>query len=326
MRPGAVTHAVDMEQRSIELARRGEDGLVVTSPPDPSVAPPGWYMLFALDARGVPSLARWIQLDPGAPEIAAARAAHRRVAAPGAAGRDLGGRPPRPAAAGAPVARDAARAHPHRDAAREERRAGAAVGAPGPARARPAPCAPGRPATVVLRARDGRAAAAQRARRPGRPRRRGQPRDPAPGDSPPQGLSRGPAGPMGRQMPRRDHNPDALAVPHPGRGRARREPRLRRLALGLHPRRPADLARRAAGRRGDLRAGDARAAGLLVLADGPPRGAAARCPAARWRCWWRPTTSPRTSCGRPWSGRSPSATTWRPRSGCSTTAAAPGCA
>ncbi|HSJ74243.1 MAG TPA: galactose oxidase-like domain-containing protein, partial [Miltoncostaeaceae bacterium] len=54
MRPGAVTHAVDMDQRSIELARRaGEDGVVVTSPPDPSVAPPGWYMLFALDARGV---------------------------------------------------------------------------------------------------------------------------------------------------------------------------------------------------------------------------------------------------------------------------------
>ena len=70
MRPGAVTHAVDMEQRSIELARRpGEAGVVLTSPQDPSVAPPGWYMLFALDASGVPSAARWIQLDPDAPEI-----------------------------------------------------------------------------------------------------------------------------------------------------------------------------------------------------------------------------------------------------------------
>ncbi len=72
MRPGAVTHAVDMEQRSIELARRpGEAGVVLTSPPDPSVAPPGWYMLFALDSRGVPSEARWIRLDPAAPEIPA---------------------------------------------------------------------------------------------------------------------------------------------------------------------------------------------------------------------------------------------------------------
>ena len=60
--------------------------MVLTSPPDPSVAPPGWYMLFALDARGVPSVARWIQLDPDAPAIrgaggsraAAARASARR--------------------------------------------------------------------------------------------------------------------------------------------------------------------------------------------------------------------------------------------------------
>jgi Galactose oxidase-like, Early set domain len=86
MRPGATTHAVDMEQRSVELARRpGEAGLVLTSPPDPSVAPPGWYMLFALDARGVPSVARWIQLDPAAPEIPAPTAATPAAATPAAA-------------------------------------------------------------------------------------------------------------------------------------------------------------------------------------------------------------------------------------------------
>ncbi len=55
----------------------GEPGVVLTSPPDPSVAPPGWYMLFALDGRGVPSVARWIQLDPAAPEIAGAGGAPR---------------------------------------------------------------------------------------------------------------------------------------------------------------------------------------------------------------------------------------------------------
>jgi hypothetical protein len=83
MRPGATTHAVDMEQRSIELARRaGEAGVVLTSPPDPSVAPPSWYMLFALDARGVPSVARWIQLDPAAPEIPAPAAAATAAATP----------------------------------------------------------------------------------------------------------------------------------------------------------------------------------------------------------------------------------------------------
>jgi hypothetical protein len=96
MRPGAVTHAVDMEQRSVELARRpGEAGVVVTSPPDPSVAPPGWYMLFALDARGVPSEARWIQLDPGAPEAAAPASAAASAGAAAPAVTILDRRPPR---------------------------------------------------------------------------------------------------------------------------------------------------------------------------------------------------------------------------------------
>jgi hypothetical protein len=96
MRPGAVTHAVDMEQRSVELARRpGEAGVVVTSPPDPSVAPPGWYMLFALDARGVPSEARWIQLDPAAPEAAAPAPAPAVAAAVAGAPAALDRRSPR---------------------------------------------------------------------------------------------------------------------------------------------------------------------------------------------------------------------------------------
>jgi Domain of unknown function (DUF1929) len=96
MRPGAVTHAVDMEQRSIELARPpGEAGLVVTSPPDPSVAPPGWYMLFALDSRGVPSEARWIRLDPAAPEVPAPPAAAASPAPPPTAAPALDRRAPR---------------------------------------------------------------------------------------------------------------------------------------------------------------------------------------------------------------------------------------
>ncbi len=129
MRPGATTHAVDMEQRSVELARRGEDGVVLTSPPDPSVAPPGWYMLFALDARGVPSVARWIQLDPNAPAIAA-------PAAPAAAGpgrrRDDGGRPAGPRLRVRADPRDAAGADARRAAAADERRARDRDGEPGP--------------------------------------------------------------------------------------------------------------------------------------------------------------------------------------------------
>ena len=29
---------------------------------NPSVAPPGWYMLFATDTRGVPSVASWVKV------------------------------------------------------------------------------------------------------------------------------------------------------------------------------------------------------------------------------------------------------------------------
>jgi hypothetical protein len=35
--------------------------LNVTS--NPNMAPPGWYMLFAVDANGVPSVAKWVHLQ-----------------------------------------------------------------------------------------------------------------------------------------------------------------------------------------------------------------------------------------------------------------------
>ena len=34
--------------------------LNVTS--NPNLAPPGWYMLFVVDANGVPSVAKWVHL------------------------------------------------------------------------------------------------------------------------------------------------------------------------------------------------------------------------------------------------------------------------
>ncbi|WP_149184045.1 kelch motif-containing protein [Streptomyces sp. TRM49041] len=64
MRPSAVTHTTDVEQRSIELGlTRTEDSITVEAPLDPSLVPPGWYMLFALDAEGRPSVAKWIRAD-----------------------------------------------------------------------------------------------------------------------------------------------------------------------------------------------------------------------------------------------------------------------
>ncbi|MHC0434110.1 radical copper oxidase GlxA [Streptomyces sp. O3] len=63
MRPSAVTHVTDVEQRSIALqVSKGEDSVTVTVPDDKALAPPGWYMLFVTDAEGTPSKARWIHV------------------------------------------------------------------------------------------------------------------------------------------------------------------------------------------------------------------------------------------------------------------------
>jgi hypothetical protein len=63
MRPGAVTHAFDMEQRLVELTFRTESNeLTATAPANANLAPPGWYLLFVLDGKGVPSVGRFVQL------------------------------------------------------------------------------------------------------------------------------------------------------------------------------------------------------------------------------------------------------------------------
>jgi hypothetical protein len=68
MRPCAVTHTVDMNQRAIELPLAARMGAVdITLPTDKSLAPPGYYMLFFLSADGVPSVATWIKIFDGDP-------------------------------------------------------------------------------------------------------------------------------------------------------------------------------------------------------------------------------------------------------------------
>lgn len=72
MAPSAVTHGNDMNQRHVELAiSPSAVGVVAASPPSPNVAPPGPYLLFLLNAQGIPSAARWIWV--GVPAPAAAR-------------------------------------------------------------------------------------------------------------------------------------------------------------------------------------------------------------------------------------------------------------
>jgi hypothetical protein len=64
MRPGSVTHHTDAGQRYVRLgiAATAAGSITVNTPPDGLVAPPGFYMLFILNASGVPSQARWVQL------------------------------------------------------------------------------------------------------------------------------------------------------------------------------------------------------------------------------------------------------------------------
>lgn len=36
--------------------------LSVTVPDDPTLVPPGWYMLFVTDTDGIPSEAKWVKV------------------------------------------------------------------------------------------------------------------------------------------------------------------------------------------------------------------------------------------------------------------------
>jgi len=64
MRPGAVTHAFDMEQRLVGLSFTAGNGVLeVTAPPNGNIAPPGYYMVFILNSRGVPSVAVFVRLS-----------------------------------------------------------------------------------------------------------------------------------------------------------------------------------------------------------------------------------------------------------------------
>ena len=70
VRPGSSTHASNMEQRLIVLCGGNSpcspsgNPLVLTTPANGTIAPPGYYMLFLVDSAGVPSKASFIQLTP----------------------------------------------------------------------------------------------------------------------------------------------------------------------------------------------------------------------------------------------------------------------
>ena len=63
IRLGAVTHSFDQDQRFLNLSFQPSDGsLTVQAPANANLAPPGYYMLFVLNAAGVPSVAAFVRL------------------------------------------------------------------------------------------------------------------------------------------------------------------------------------------------------------------------------------------------------------------------
>jgi hypothetical protein len=63
---GDATHGIDQGQRYVPLKFSvSGTNLTVTGPPNSGVAPPGYYMLFIVDADGVPSVAKMVRVADG---------------------------------------------------------------------------------------------------------------------------------------------------------------------------------------------------------------------------------------------------------------------
>ncbi len=63
VRPAAVTHSSDSNQRLVKLGMTPTaNGVSVTVPAGSNLTPPGWYMLFVVDRDGVPSVAHWVHV------------------------------------------------------------------------------------------------------------------------------------------------------------------------------------------------------------------------------------------------------------------------
>lgn len=65
IRPGITTHSFDNSQRLVDLPISARNGgsLTVSTPAAPTMAPPGWYMLFLVDQSHTPSISKWILLS-----------------------------------------------------------------------------------------------------------------------------------------------------------------------------------------------------------------------------------------------------------------------
>jgi Domain of unknown function (DUF1929) len=64
MRPDNPTHVTDVNQRSIAVSftRTSSGQLWITLPTNPNLVPPSYYMLFAVNSRGLPSAGYWVRV------------------------------------------------------------------------------------------------------------------------------------------------------------------------------------------------------------------------------------------------------------------------
>jgi Domain of unknown function (DUF1929)/FlgD Ig-like domain len=71
VRLASVTHGFDMNQRYVPCPIVTQDASTITAvaPVDANVAPPGFYMLFLVDANGVPSIAKYLLVDSGLSKV-----------------------------------------------------------------------------------------------------------------------------------------------------------------------------------------------------------------------------------------------------------------
>jgi hypothetical protein len=65
IRPGATTHSSDSEQRLVDVPLHvtATDAVELQMPTEPSLAPPGWYLLFVATPAGAPSEGQWVHLS-----------------------------------------------------------------------------------------------------------------------------------------------------------------------------------------------------------------------------------------------------------------------
>jgi YVTN family beta-propeller protein len=67
VKTGSVTHSWNMEQRFVELTfQQNGNRLAVQAPTRAADAPPGFYLLFVIDANGVPSVAKTVRVNVAA--------------------------------------------------------------------------------------------------------------------------------------------------------------------------------------------------------------------------------------------------------------------